>query len=249
MALLSLSRLLAGGHHPRYEQGLRHLARAEFERAIGCFDALRAEAGPEHRDLADAAAHARKAHVGMALACFQAREYARAERELSVVLDVEDVPGLRYLMARIYERSGRLPEARADLARAIGADPGFLEALLLLAVCLDQAGERDAATAALDRALALGFDPPAGLPATRGDLAVTLLAQERAVDANPGYADLRCALAGSLLDAGRPVEALAELAAALRIHPRYLEARRLAVRACLERGDAVAAVAHARVLT
>src|SRR5206468_229603 len=64
-----------------------------------------------------------------------------------------------------------------------------------------------------------------------GDLAGATEALAVAVAENPEYADLRCRYAGLLLETGRADEALDQLTAALRINPRYLEARLLAARA------------------
>ncbi len=79
-----------------------------------------------------------------------------------------------------------------------------------------------------------------------GDLegAAALLAE--AVRERPAYADLRCRLAGVLLEAGRVEEALPELDQALKLNPRYLEARLLAARAHLERDQAALAIEHVR---
>src|SRR5262249_1034569 len=74
-----------------------------------------------------------------------------------------------------------------------------------------------------------------------GDLAGAIQSLARAVAEQPGYADLRCRLAGLLLEAGRIEEARSHLRVALELNPRYLEARLLAARCELEAGDAAAA--------
>ena len=75
-----------------------------------------------------------------------------------------------------------------------------------------------------------------------GDLAGAIAELERAVGERPSYADLRCRLAGLLLESGRIDEALEHLDVALLINPRYLEARLLSARARPERGEVDEAV-------
>src|SRR5262245_266615 len=68
---------------------------------------------------------------------------------------------MRYQRARIFERSGRTDEAIADLRRALDEHPHYVEAHLLLAVCLGRQGDRERSSAALAEALELGLDVPA----------------------------------------------------------------------------------------
>src|SRR5207247_234484 len=67
-----------------------------------------------------------------------------------------------------------------------------------------------------------------------GDVEGAIQALTHAVGERPGYADLRCRLAGLLLEAGRLDGARAHLRVALELNPRYLEARLLAARTELE---------------
>ena len=60
----------------------------------------------------------------------------RAEEQFSRALEENPTfPDLRYYRARIFQRSGRLHEAVAELERALAEHPRYVEALLLLAVC------------------------------------------------------------------------------------------------------------------
>src|SRR5262249_1660362 len=67
-----------------------------------------------------------------------------------------------------------------------------------------------------------------------GDLAGAIDALTAAVGRQPGYADLRCRLAGLLVEARRLDGAREQIRVALEINPRYLEARLLAARIELE---------------
>jgi len=79
-----------------------------------------------------------------------------------------------------------------------------------------------------------------------GDLESAIEAMRRAVQVNPRWPDLRCRLGSFLLLADQPQLALLELQEALAIHPRFLAARKLAIRAALELGDAAEASRQAR---
>src|SRR5436305_817303 len=164
-----LSSLVKWGHTRRYNEGILHFNRGEFERAAECFEGVLQEVrDPNDPDHCLARVHAAEARANLGLAYQHAGDYARAEQE--------------------FDRA--LAEA---LAR-------------------QQAGDLHGAVAALERAVA-----------------------ER-----PGYADLRCRLAGLLAESGRPDDARQHLRVALELNPRYLEARLLAARVELESGDAAA---------
>src|SRR5262245_54139115 len=160
--------LFRWGHRRPYDQGILHFNRGEFERAAECFEAVLAAVRPGDPDHSLALVHAAQARANLGLARFHAGDYARAEREFTRALAENPAfPDLRYLPARIYERSGRLNEAVADLDRALADHPDYVDAHLLLAVCLGQMGDARRSAAALEAALARGFDPPAGLSPAR----------------------------------------------------------------------------------
>src|SRR5258706_1100759 len=146
-----------------------HFNRGEFEQAAGCFEAVLGEVrDPSDPDHSLALCYAAEARAQLGLAFFHAGQYPRAEEQFNRAL--EENPSfldLRYYRARVYERSGRLTEAIADLDRALSDHPRYAEALLLKAVCLGQRDERDGAVEALGAALGLGFELPEELSLTR----------------------------------------------------------------------------------
>ena len=177
----------------------------------------------------------------LGLAYQHSGDFSRAEQEFTRALaENPTFPDLRYQRARIYERSGRTDEAIADLQRALAEHPHYMEAHLLLAVCLGARSDREGSASALAQALALGLEAPewvtpeiaknwsgeewrrllpGGTDARSargpldealarqqaGDLSGAIAALTQAVSDQPGYADLRCRLAGLLLEA-RQVE-------------------------------------------
>ena len=276
-----LSSLVKWGHNRRYNEGILHFNRGEFERAAECFEAvLREVRDPNDPDHCLALVHAAEARANLGLAYQQAGDHSKAEAEFTRALDENPTfPDLRYQRARIYERSGRGDEAIADLERALDEHPHYMEAHLLLAVCLGARGDRERSAHELGEALTLGLEAPEWVtpevskewtgeqwrrllpgggdtPARRGpldealarhqagDLEGAIGALTKAVDDKPGYADLRCRLAGLLVEARRFDDALGHLRVALELNPRYLEARLLAARTNLERGDAASAAAE-----
>src|SRR5260221_14023293 len=139
-----------------------HFNRGEYEQAAACFETVLSEV----RDSSDpdyslALCYAAEARAHLGLAFFHAGQYARAEEQFTRALDENPTfPDLRYYRARVYERSGRVPEAIADLERALAEHPHYMEGHLLLAVCLGLQGDQARAGEHLGEALALGLDAP-----------------------------------------------------------------------------------------
>jgi tetratricopeptide (TPR) repeat protein len=196
--------------------------------------------------LAALAPSAVEACARRALAAFHAGRYAIAERELDHAVRLPGAPhALRYYRARVFQRSGRIAEALAELERARDCGPACCESSLLEAVCLAEAGEGVRARAALERARVLGFPLPSRPPRAGGAPAPEGLAEAaRAVAECPEYADRRLRYAVRLEDAGALEEAAAQVALALALNPGYLEARLGAARLALERGEPSVAIAH-----
>ena len=263
-----LSSLLKWGHARRYNEGILHFNRGEFERAAECFEGVLQEVrDPNDPDHCLARVHAAEARANLGLAYQHAGDFTRAEVQFSRALEENPTfPDLRYQRARIYERSGRTDEAIADLERALADHPHYVEAHLLLAVCLAQKDERERSVQALGEALALGLEAPdwvtlegargwtgeqwrrllASEPVSAararpersagtldealvrqqaGNLEGAIQALARAVGERPGYADLRCRLAGLMLEAGRLEGARSHLRVALELNPRFEVAR------------------------
>ncbi|HUK64731.1 MAG TPA: tetratricopeptide repeat protein, partial [Dongiaceae bacterium] len=159
-----LSALIKWGHNRHYNRGIEHFNRGEFERAAECFEAALAEVrDPNDPDHTLARCHAAEARANLGLASLHAGDHSRAETEFRRSLaENPDYPDLRFQLARICERSGRLPEALGELEQALAQHPRYVEAHLLRAVCLGQLGDGPGAAAALETAVSLGLEPPAG---------------------------------------------------------------------------------------
>lgn len=136
---------------------------------------------------------------------------------------------------------GRTADAVTAFDRALGGNPGYIEALLNRAVVLQQLGDADAARSSIRRAEELGQADATGFPAvvanrlanshaTLGDeyreagALPEAIAQYRAALAlRPGFADIRFKLGRALLEHGDHAGADAALAEALRLHPGWLD--------------------------
>jgi len=196
--------------------------------------------------LAALAPSAVEACARRALAAFHAGRYAIAERELDHAVRLPGAPhALHYYRARVFQRSGRIAEALAELERARDSGPTCCESSLLEAVCLAEAGEGVRARAALERARVLGFPLPSRPPRAGGAAAPERLADAaHAVAERPEFADRRLRYAVRLEEAGALEEAAAQVALALALNPGYLDARVSAARLALERGEPSVAIAH-----
>jgi tetratricopeptide (TPR) repeat protein len=161
--------LLKWGHNRHYNRGMVHFNRGEYAQAAAEFEAVLGEvrdsSNPDH---SLALCYAAEARANLGLAFFHAGQYAKAEEQFSKALEENPTfPDLRYFRARIFQRSGRLQEAVSELERALAEHPRYVEALLLLAVCRSQLDDREGSVRALNQALALGVELPAGLVASR----------------------------------------------------------------------------------
>jgi tetratricopeptide (TPR) repeat protein len=150
--------LLKWGHNRHYNRGMVHFNRGEFGEAASEFEAVLGEVrDPSNPDHSLALCYAAEARANLGLAFFHAGRYAKAEEQFSKALEENPTfPDLRYYRARIFQRSGRLKEAVADLERALGEHPRYVEALLLMAVCHSQLDDREGSVQALNQALTLG---------------------------------------------------------------------------------------------
>ena len=115
-----LASLVKWGHSRRYNEGILHFNRGEFERAAECFETVLAEIrDPGDPDHCLARVHAAEARANLGLAHVHSGDFERAETQFTRALEENPtVPDLRYQRARIYERSWRTDEAIADLERS-----------------------------------------------------------------------------------------------------------------------------------
>src|SRR5262245_48829499 len=165
------SSLLRWGRNRAYDEGVRHYERGDYERAAPCFERALAEIrDPNHPYRSLASFHACEARANLGRAHFHRGDYAQAEREFQRALaENPRYPDLRYGLARIYQRAGRWDEARFQVEQAVAEQPRFLDAHILRAVCRAQAGDGRGARAALEEALQLGLELPAGLEPGRAE--------------------------------------------------------------------------------
>ena len=90
-----LSGFARWGHHPLYNQGIRHFTRGEFGRALECFETVLVEIRDrDHPDVALATVHAAQARANLGLACFHAGDFAGAEQALTRVLEQPGWPAM-----------------------------------------------------------------------------------------------------------------------------------------------------------
>src|SRR5262249_45585198 len=240
----------SGGTGRRYHDGILHFNRGEFERAAECFERVLEEVrDPGNPDHCLARVHAAEARANLGLAYQHAGDHARAEAQFTRALEENPTfPDLRYQRARIYERSGRTDEAIADLRQALAEHPHYLEAQLLLAVCLGARGDREGSAAALAEALALGLEAPDwGTPEVAKNWAGEewrRLPPGVAVESRkPGPLDL--ALARQ--QAGDLAGAIAELEQVVRAQPGYADYRCRLAGLYLEARKPEAALEHLAV--
>ena len=239
-----LTALLRWGHHADYRRGMLHFNRGEYERAADCFESVLAEVrNPADPDHSLSRCYAAEARGRLGLAFFHAGDYGRAETELTRALgENPDFPDLRYYRARVYERSGRSAEAIADLELALRDQPRYVEALLLLAVCRAQHKDHPGSARALERALALGFELPAGMKPARAN-AWTRSDWARLENA-PAKAARPEDRAFELWHAGDLEGAILELTRAVDARPNYADLRARLGGLLIQAGRAAEALTH-----
>jgi tetratricopeptide (TPR) repeat protein len=231
----SLGRFYAAEAHAKlgmalHRSGSLDRAEVQFRAALAC--------GYRYPDL----------HVLLAAILEERGDLVGSERECRAALDIH--PGYldarcRLLVALI--RQGKTAEAGEEAARLTssgcalpeigdlgqtGFDAGMIEKLR---TSID---DRQKGQPHLTRALE-SYD--------RGNREEAIAELRSAVDAHPGYADLRCRLGSLLIEDGLPEEALEELERAIQINPNYVEARLQAGVACLRLGDPGGAARHLRI--
>ena len=93
-----LSSLVKWGHTRRYNEGILHFNRGEFERAAECFESVLQEVpDPNDPDHCLALVHAAEARANLGLAYQHGGDYSRAEAEFTRALEENPTfPDLRY---------------------------------------------------------------------------------------------------------------------------------------------------------
>ncbi|MGH7724314.1 MAG: tetratricopeptide repeat protein, partial [Candidatus Eiseniibacteriota bacterium] len=193
----------------RFQKGDDARAEEDFRKAL--------ERNPNYPDL----------HYYVAVLCERSGRAGEAcgalERALAIHPDYLEA---RLLFAVVLSQLGDSLRAREELERAVALGfelpPGLsLDARVPLGP-LEWQALRKRATKRNEAARQVAI---AVEKAQQGDRAAAVCALERAVQAEPRFADVRCRLATLLAETGRHADAQLHFEAALEINPRYLEAR------------------------
>jgi tetratricopeptide (TPR) repeat protein len=150
---------------------------------------------------------------------------------------------------------GRQEEALAAFDRALALNARYVEAHLNRAVLLNELGRTGEAREAFTQAEDLGKPDESGFPAmvanrlanahaslaneyrAAGALDEAINQYHRALDLRPAFADIRLALARSLLERGRYADAAAALDLVLQARPQWLDAMLLRGLSAYLQGD------------
>jgi tetratricopeptide (TPR) repeat protein len=150
-------------------------------------------------------------------------------------------------------------DALGAFDQALQLNPRYVEAYLNRAVLLNELGRTEAAEADIARAAELGAADSSGFPAVvanklanahaalgddyraAGALVEAVAQYRRALELRPQFADIRLALSRTLLEQGRPEEAMRALEELLDLRPNWLNAMLLKGLAAYLVGDLDAA--------
>lgn len=175
---------------------------------------------------------------------FGEKDFRRAEKVLREALDGgANYADIHYTLGLIYHQWGKQEKAVEHFEKSVAVNPVYTEALLALAITLNELGRYDEAKAAHQRAGSSLMRPGkvatgslfggkiANLHAELGELYLALGRNEEAIAEYrkalriaPGFSDLRVRLAVALRETGRLQEGLAEVERALADHPGLLSA-------------------------
>ncbi len=164
-----------------------------------------------------------------------------------------------HLLGLSYHMLGQSERALEALDHALALNPRYIEALMHRALVLDAMGRTYDAAKDLARARELDSSGPGDIPkseaaklanmhatlgeayAESGSLERAIEQYRRALELGPRFHDLRYRMARLLLDAGRAVEARAELEVVIQAQPRFYDARASLGLAAYSAGDLEAA--------
>ena len=176
---------------------------------------------------------------------FEEKDFQRAERLLlEAIAGGVDYPDIHHTLGLIYHYWGKFEEAVREFEISLSRNPEYAEALMSLAITLNELGRYEEAKNAHQR-VAGSLAKPSGrttlgsffagkianLHAELGELYLTLGITEEAIteyrkalQIAPGFPDLRVRLAVALREGGRFEEGLEELDRAMQDRPELVSA-------------------------
>ncbi len=193
---------------------------------------------------------------------FQLQDYYGAIHLLEeVVAAGRAFADAHHMLGLSYSLVGQQDQALAQLDRALGLNPHYVEALVHRAIVLNELGREAEADAAFRRAAQVGGEPRQGFPAHvaaklanqhaalgdaylgAGGLTQAIGEYQEALTLGPAFHDLRYKLGRMLLEAGRALDAREHFEIIVRARPGYLDAAAMLGLACYLAGDGLAAKA------
>lgn len=162
---------------------------------------------------------------------FAEKDFRRAEALLlEAMAGGADFPDIRYTLGLIYHQWGKFEEAVKEFRNSLSRNPEYVEALMSMAITLNELGRyeeaktayRKAASSLMKPGKVVGGNPLAGkianLHSELGELYLALGKTGEAVEeyrrallVAPGFPDVRVRLAIALRESGRLEDGLAEL--------------------------------------
>lgn len=181
-------------------------------------------------------------------------QYTLAANQLSNAMGPDSSAALDYTLANLYRQTGEVALAESAYRQALKKMPGFVRASRNLGLLLLQEGRFQDAMAPLGQALSRGSEDSTALGALAfchfqmEDYAAAMHGYEKAAFLEPDNPDWQLGRVQCLIQLDRDEEALAMAERFLEAHPDYVEARRIAINACLAQQDWERAAAHLELL-
>lgn len=187
---------------------------------------------------------------------FEARDYRGAALLLSSAIEAgQGYADVHHMLGLCYAMTEWRDEALAAFDAAIRLNPRYVEAHLNRAIILSDMGRAEDAEAALAQAHELGRPDSTGYPTVVANRLANMHAElgrayreagaaEKAIEQyrsalalRPAFADLRLDLARTLLEVGKPTDAVEEIDVILQARPDWVEAMLLRGLAAYLAGD------------
>ncbi|GHB99205.1 tetratricopeptide repeat protein [Cerasicoccus arenae] len=181
-------------------------------------------------------------------------QIVEAARRLKDATTQDSSAAFDYTLGNLYLQAGDTNSAENAYRRALAKQPGFVRASRNLGLMLTQEGRIIEAIPALREAIERGDNAPTTLGALAfchyqdSDYSAALTGYAQAVFLNPENADWQLGRAQCLIQLSRAAEALSVAERYLSRHPEHVEARRVAVNACVAMLDWENAAAHLELL-